>query len=164
VLIPQTAVELQLQLGLLAVAKLLDGRLFEGREARGAECGVVGEDRAQHREGNRHDHAIDVHVGRALGGLKYQRVRVVRVVHDAGQPVVQLHRARAQSSRDSPRQPLVAANDVKTLVRAAEDGELSDVEQQIHDVQRALLGGHVPVLDVVGGCRGLSRLLCARAR
>ena len=151
--VPVPAVELQVKLGVLAVAELRDRGLLAAVEAGRAVGRVRPEDRAQDREGDRHDHAVDDPGGGLAAGLEAQRVGAVGVAHDPGERRVQLHRALCQRRGDRFRQALVPAGDVVPLVRRSEDLEVARVggeAEQVNQVQRALLGRDVAVLDVVG--------------
>ena len=105
-----------MQLAVLAVAELLDRDLLGAVEARGAIRGVRGEDRAQHREWDRHDHAIDDALELSARPIERQRPGAVAVHDDSGEGCVELHGARRQRRRDRLGQALVATLKVIALV------------------------------------------------
>ena len=113
---PVALPELQMQLAVVTAALLGDGLMLEAVEARLGEVDLV-----QHRERKRQNDDVGDHFARAAGSFEREPVPAVCGFLDPREPLPHLDDIPAKGAGHGFRQLLIAATDVKLLVRLAED-------------------------------------------
>src|SRR2546428_3142602 len=153
-LVPIAVIELELQLGVLAIAELGDRRGFQI-----VKTGLPVIQRAQYREGDRQDDAVEGRGDRSARAAEREIVASVGIFRNGRQRKTRPHRASRQIVTNLSWELLVPTDNVIALVGKSEDAEVTWnglKREQVDQIQRALYGGYVAVLDVVGDIEELT--------